>query len=140
MEYVKKQCYEVGDVIYATNYNMKYDYRKPISPSNSPIVKNFFLVVYSEQNDNMTLHKRNCQELKMTTSVVDESIYNCSYSNKKIEFLNQGGYISCSKLHTFAGNQIIGCLGQMDSETMKKVFKIYHRFQCELERQFIDKI
>lgn len=140
MMYTKKQQYEVGDVIYASNYNMKYDYRKPISETNSPVVKNFFLIIYAEQQDNMTMHRRNYCALKLTTSVVDEAIYTCSYSNEYNSFMKQSGFVSCSKLHTFDYNQIAGCLGKMDSNTMKKVFKIYHRFQCELERQFLERI
>ena len=138
--YTKKQQYEVGDVIYASNYNMKYDYRLPISENNNPIVMNFFLVIYSEQQDSMTMHKRNYCALKLTTNIVDEAIYNCKFSNEVNTFMKQSGYVSCSKVHTFDYNQIAGSLGQFDSNTMKKVFKIYHRFQCELERQFIDKI
>lgn len=138
--YTKKPQYEVGDVIYASNFNMKYDYRQPVSEQNNPVVMNFFLVIYSEQQDNMTMHKRNYCALKLTTKIVDEAIYNCKIDNDKNEFFNQPGYVSCSKVHTFDYNQIAGCLGKMDNNTMKKVFKIYHRFQCELERQFIDKI
>jgi len=140
MEYIKKPFYNVGDVIFASNYNMKYDYRKPISDDNNPLIMNFFLVVYSEASDNMTLHQKNYQALKITTSMVDETIYNCKYSNIKNPFMPNPGFISCSKLHTFDTKQIAGCLGQMDSDTMKKVFKIYHRFQCELERQFLERI
>ena len=138
--YTKKQQYEVGDVIYASNYNMKYDYRQPMSEENNPVVKNFFLIIYAEQQDSMTMHKRNYCALKMTTSMVDEAIYTCRYSNEYNQFMKQPGFISCSKVHTFDYNQISGSLGQMDSCTMKKVFKIYHRFQCELERQFLEKI
>ena len=140
MEYVKKDTYEVGDIIYANNFNMNYDWRKPEDETNSKTVKNFFLVVYAEASDNMTMHKKNYLALKITTNVVDEAIYACRYDTDRNPFMNKSGFISCSKMHTFSQNQIIGCTGKLDQLTLKKTFKVYHRFQCELERQFIDRI
>ena len=46
MQYVKKDTYEVGDIIYANNFNMNYDWRKPEDEINSKTVKNYILVVY----------------------------------------------------------------------------------------------
>lgn len=140
MDIDKKEHYNVGDVIYAINYNMKYDCKQPISKDNLPYVKNFFLVVYTEAQDSLTLHRRNCQALKLTTRLVDEQLYACAIDNSKNPYLQSDGYVCCSKLHTFDTRQIIGAIGQMDQATMKRVFKIYHRFQCELERQFIERI
>ena len=140
MQYTKKNYYEVGDVIFASNYNMKYDYREPMSKENNPMVMNLFLVIYSEENDALTLHKRNYVALKITTNIVDESIYSVKYSNIVNDFMPNQGFISCSKVHTFNSTQIAGYLGTMDVNTIKKAFKVYHRFQCELERQFLSVI
>ena len=140
MEFVKKSNYSVGDVIYAQNLNMNYDYRLPETETNSRVVKNFFLVIYTEAQDPLTIHKKNYKAVKLTTSIVDEQIYTCAIDKSKNNFLNKQCWVSCSKEHTFDESQIIGSLGQVDKNTLKKVTRVYNRFQNEVQRQLLESI
>ena len=67
MDFIKKGNYSVGDVVYAQNLNMKYDYRLPESESNCKIAKHFFVVIYSEAQDPLTVHKKNYVVAKLTS-------------------------------------------------------------------------
>ena len=140
MEFIKKSNYSVGDVIYAQNLNMNYDYKLPEDDDNAKVVKNFFLIIYTEAQDSLTIHRKNYLAVKLTTSIVDEQIYTCAIDRSKNKFLNKQCWASCSKEHTFDEGQIIGSLGQVDKNTMKKVTRVYSRFQNEVQRQLLESI
>lgn len=140
MEFVKKANYTTGDVVYAQNLNMNYDYRLPESESNSRVVKNFFVILYAESQDPLTIHRKNYLAVKLTTNIVDEQIYTCGFDLSKNNFLNKQSWVSCSKVHTLDENQIIGSLGTFDKMTMKKVTRVFTRFQNEVQRQLLESI
>lgn len=140
MEFVKKSNYTVGDVIYAQNLNMGYDYKLPESESNSKIVKNFFVVLYAESLDPLTSHRKNYKVAKITTNIVDEQMYTCGIDSVKNDFLNKQCWVSCSKEHTLCEDQIVGSLGTLDKNTMKKIIRTYFRFENEVQRQLLESI
>lgn len=137
MEVNKKKYYEVGDVVLAESMDIGY---KRNTKDKSKFKTNLFLIIYSEKDDILTMHKKNYACLKITTSVVDESLYNTKYDTNVNTFLDREGFISCSKIHTISDDQILGHLGTIDSYTLSVCYKLFHRFQNEVDRQILDNI
>jgi mRNA-degrading endonuclease toxin of MazEF toxin-antitoxin module len=99
-----------------------------------------FLIIYSESRDTTNMNQRNYLVMKMTTSLVGESQYVVHVDSNKEVFMNQDGYVACSKLHTISQEQIQKKFGELSPSLMKKVYKVYHKFQFEVERQFLETI
>ena len=103
------------------------------------IRKGLFLVLYSETDDTTTENQKNYIVVKVTSQLVDTT-YVVKLSTKYNEFLQKDCYVACSKVHTFNYTQITGLLGEIDNNSLKKVFKCWCKFNYELERQCLERI
>ena len=99
-------------------------------------INGLFLVLYAENDDISTSNVKNHVVLKITTQL--ELSYAVKVNRAKNSFLEKDCCVSCSKVQTFNDEQIFKELGQLDEGTMKKVFKTFHKFHYELERQFLE--
>lgn len=95
-----------------------------------------FLVLYAENDDISVSNVKNHTVLKITTQL--ETAYSVKINRNKNSFLEKDCCVSCSKVQTFNDDQIFKELGELDDQTMKKVFKTFHKFFYELERQLLE--
>ena len=104
---------------------------------NGDIEKGVFLVLYTETKDSRYLEKRtNITVAKITTN----NFYGDSYvvSLRQGEGnLKQNSLVSLSKIHTFALPQVEGYIGTLGKSEMISVYKQYHNFVTETEKQVL---
>lgn len=140
MQYKKKLRYNVGDIIYAHSYSMKYDPQKPISEDNFPEITKLFLIIYAENLDDSIDSSRNYLVLKLTSNMEDIRKYSYIYPLSKNNFLDKQGLVKCNKIHTIDISQIKGSVGTLDSESLKEVYKLYRSFQNKIEEQLLERV
>lgn len=98
-----------------------------------------FLVLYDEQLDSLHSYKGNVTALKVTTSLRMSSNYNVCISDGRNEFLDKDCFALCSKVHTLSkSDQIYKRVGVIHPATLRQVYKVYRRYEMELERQMED--
>lgn len=100
-----------------------------------------FLVLYDEQNDNGTIDDKNVIALKLSTQTTCANNYIVPIDSKTNDFLDKNCVACCSKLHTLHKvSNIYKLLGVVSPNTLKRVYKVYTKFQNELNNQILNKI
>lgn len=130
---------------------MEYDWNKSLEPGsivcasigdfngNKKIA--LFLVLYDEQNDKNIMDDQNVVALKLSTQNTCASNYIIQITSKANKFLDKNCVVCCSKLHTLhKKSNVYKLLGVVNSNTLKRVYKVYRKFQNELNDQILNNI
>ena len=99
-----------------------------------------FLILYDEQLDSSHTYKGNVTALKVTTSLNLCTNYCACLTDGKNDFLDRDCFALCSKVITLDKEQIYKVLGTIHPYTLRQVYKVYRRYEMELERQMEDYI
>lgn len=130
---------------------MKYDWNRPLLPG-TIICSNYntfdgeqkvglFVVLYDEQNDNNIIDNKNIVALKLSTKGTCVSNYSVPIETKLNNFIQQDCIVCCSKLHTLHKmEQVYKVLGMLHPATYHKIFKVFTKFNDEMNRQLIDNL
>lgn len=99
-----------------------------------------FCVLYDEQLDASNNFKGNIIVLKVSTSYSMITNYCVPLTDGRNDFLEKDCMTLCSKVHTLDKSQVYKVLGCLHPHTLRQVYKVYRRFETELERQLEDYI
>lgn len=99
-----------------------------------------FLVLYDEQLDSSHTYKGNVMALKVTTSLNMCTNYCVCLKDGRNDFLEQDCFALCSKTNILEKDQIYKILGSLHPYTLRQVYKVYRRYETEVERQMEDYI
>ena len=99
-----------------------------------------FCVLYDEQLDSTNTFKNNVVALKVSTSYNMITNYCVPLNDGKNPFFDKDCMALCSKVHLLDKDQIYKQLGVLHPYTLRQVYKVYRRFETELERQMEDYI
>lgn len=97
-----------------------------------------FLILYDEQLDSSNTFKSNFVCVKVSTKLQMVTNYCVPLTDGHNDFFDKPCIALCSKVHTFSKDQVYKTLGRLHPYTMKQCYKVYRRFETELERQLED--
>lgn len=104
------------------------------------ICQGIFLVLYDEQLDFSNNFKGNVIALKVSTQFHMITNYCVPLTDGHNSFFDKECMALCSKVHTLDKEQVYKVLGVIHPHTLRQVYKVYRRFEAELERQLEDYI
>jgi len=133
------------------SHTKNYDWNKPLQAGSIVLAgyndfkgnrkAGIFLVLYDEQLDNDLFESKNVLAMKLSTQTTLLSNYVVRIPMNRNQFLNTPSLICCSKTHLLHKcDNIYNVLGQLDSGTVKLVYKTYKKFINEVDRQILDSI
>lgn len=99
-----------------------------------------FLVLYDERSDNDIMDNQNVVALKLTTQNTCSN-YVLQISSKSNSFLDKDCIVCCSKLHTLHKvSNIYKVLGVVSPNTLKRVYRVYKKFENKMNDQILNNI
>lgn len=99
-----------------------------------------FLILYDEQLDSSHTYKGNVTAIKVTTSLNMCTNYCVCLTDGRSDFFERDCFALCSKVTVLDKEQIYKVLGNIHPYTLRQVYKVYRRYEAELERQMEDYI
>lgn len=97
-----------------------------------------FCVLYDEQLDSSNNYKGNIVALKVTSQNKMISNYCVPIRSDVDKFFEQDCIVLCSKIHVIEKEQCYKKIGNLSSQTLRQVYRMYRQFERELERQVED--
>ena len=104
------------------------------------LVPGIFCVLYDEQLDASNNFKNNIIALKVSTSYNMITSYCVPLNDVRNTFFDKDCMALCSKPHVLEKDSVYKILGVLHPYTLRQVYKVYRRFETELERQMEDYI
>lgn len=100
-----------------------------------------FLVLYCESSDRR--YASNIRDNVICAKITTNNLLGDSY----VVRLRQGeanikeeSLVNISKLHVLANNQVIRVIGTLNQGKMTMIYKEYHNFNSEIERQLLERL
>ena len=121
--------YSVGDVVCATYGDFNGEKKIGI-----------FLLIYNEKDDRKyNINHTNFTALKITTNNMLGNMY-VTRLYKGAANLDSDCFVNCSKIHTFAKEQVYKKIGQLHPRIMTQVYKELNDYTNELSRQVLSRV
>lgn len=102
--------------------------------------RGLFVVLYDEQYDITNNCTMNFTAIKITTKLEMVGNYTVNLSVEENPFFNNPCLASCSKIHTLHKHQIKRVLGNLSTNSFKKVFITTSKFLSEINRQMLNNV
>lgn len=121
--------YKPGDIILA-NYG-KFDGNNGVG---------LFVILYCEAYDRRYISNKDnviCAKITTNNLLGDSYVVRIRQGEANIK---EESLVNISKLHVLANNQITRIIGSLSPNKMTMIYKEYHNFNSEIERQILERV